>query len=241
MTPAPRIIITREREQGRSWAEQLRSLGVPVLELPLLRFEPVPPAAGLADEAFDWILLTSPQGVRAFFAAGLKVGAAQLGVLGEGTSQALREAGHADDLGLRVRDGRELATAFVGLATPGARVLLPGPRKRGPEVEEILTSAGFAVTAAPLYETLPVPPAELPDAPFAPGDIVFFGSPSTVRAFCGKWNARPEAVAIGETTAAVARQEGFATCVAETPDLDAMIRAAGLDPQAAPFTRESRT
>lgn len=241
MTPLPRIIITRELEQGRPWAERLRGLGLPVLELPLLRFAAVAPAAGLADRTFDWILFTSPQGVRAFFAAGLPVGAARLGVLGEGTAAALDEAGCADDLGLRARDGRELATAFVALAPEGARVLVPGPRRRGPEVEEILGAAGFDVTAAPLYETLPVPPGELPDDPFAPGDIVFFGSPSTVRAFCGKWSARPEAVAIGETTAAVTRQEGFATRVAETPDLDAMLRAAGLDPQAAPFTRESRT
>lgn len=234
MSAAPRIIVTREREQGRPWVEELTRRGHAVLELPLLQFRQLPMPAGLADKGFDWILLTSPQGVRAFLAAGLEIQGARLGVLGDGTASALAAAGLGDDLGLRARDGRELATAFVGIAELGARVLLPGPRKRGPEVEEILTAAGFEVTSAALYETLPVAAPELPEVAFQPDDRVFFCSPSTVRAFCGKWDARPRAVAIGETTAAVTRQLGFATSVAETPDLDAMIRAAGLDPIASP-------
>ena len=228
MPTTTRVIITREKEQGRPWAGQLRSNGWPVLELPLLRFSPVVPANDLIRKTFEWILFTSPQGVRAFFAAGLQVGSAKLGTLGEGTAAVLREVGHSDSLGIQVRDGRELATAFIALVDERARVLLPGPRHRGPEVEEILTAAGFNLTVAPLYETLPVPVDELPEDPFTPDDLVFFCSPSTVRAFCDKWDARPAVVAIGETTAAVTRQEGFPTAVAETPDLEAMIQAAGL-------------
>lgn len=239
MNDATRIVVTREKEQGRPWVAELTARGLPVLELPLLRYAPVAPVPGLADETFDWILLTSPQGVRAFITSGLEMGRARVGVLGEGTARTLADAGLNDDLGLRVRDGRELATAFVALAAEGSRVLVPGPRKRGPAVEQILTEAGFQVTLAPLYETLPVPAAELPDDPFTDHDLVFFCSPSTVRAFCARWDARPAAVAIGETTAAVTRQEGFATAVAETPDLDAMLRAAGLDHHPSPVSRES--
>ena len=88
---------------------------------------------------------------------------------------------------------------------------------------------------------MPVPPEELPNTHFDDNDIVFFCSPSTVHAFCAKWNARPLAVAIGETTAAVTQQEGFATVVAETPDLEAMIRAAGLDTLATPITPENES
>ena len=62
------------------------------------------------------------------------------------------------------------------------------------------------------------------------GDIVFFCSPSAVRAFAGAWTERPRCVAIGETTARAAREAGFATAVAATPDLEAMVLAAGLDP-----------
>ena len=234
MRSSPRIILTREREQNRPWAERLRAQGFSVLELPLLRFVPIAPAPGLNEQSFDWILFTSPQGVRAFCEAGLQVGKAKLGTLGEGTAKTLREAGLNDSLGVQAPNGRELALAFAVQVTEGARVLVPGPRRRGAEVEDILTAAGCDLTMAPLYETLPVPLDDLPAAPFAADDVVLFCSPSTVRAFCAKWTARPDAVAIGETTAAVTRQEGFPTFVAESPDLDAMIRAAGLDPFAAP-------
>ena len=54
--------------------------------------------------------------------------------------------------------------------------------------------------------------------------------PEWVRAFVAAWDERPACVAIGETTASFARQEGFKPLVADTPDLEAMIRAAGLDP-----------
>ena len=241
MTTTGRIIITREQDLNSVWAAKLQMWGLPVLELPLLRFTALAPAPEVIAGAFDWILFTSPQGVRAFFDAGLSVGNARLGTLGPGTARTLEEAGHADNLGIRAQDGRELATTFVAMAQEGTRVLLPGPKLRGPEVEEILTAAGYEVTVAPLYETLPVPVEELPEAPFAEGDVIFFCSPSTVRAFCAAWTQRPEAVAIGETTAAVMRQEGFATRVAETPDLEAMIQAAGLDSHATPFTPESES
>jgi uroporphyrinogen-III synthase len=76
-----------------------------------------------------------------------------------------------------------------------------------------------------------VPPEQLPPAPLAAGDVIFFCSPTAVRAFAAAWNDRPDCVAIGATTAAVAREAGFTPEVAATPDLEAMLRAAGLGPQ----------
>ncbi len=231
----PRIIVTRQQEQGEPWVRALVGAGLPVLNLPLLRYAPVPVDPALADRAFDWILFASPQGVRAFVAAGLETRGARLGALGTGTARALAEEGLHDDLGIAVRDGRELALAFLALAPEGHSVLLPGPVKRGLELPDLLRGGGYDVNVVNLYQTLPVTadelPADLPDhpeSPFAPGDLVFFCSPSAVRAFCGLWDARPDAIAIGEVTAAVTRQEGFATRVADTPDLEAMLRAAGL-------------
>ena len=59
---------------------------------------------------------------------------------------------------------------------------------------------------------------------------MFFASPSAVRAFVGAYAERPECVAIGETTARAALEAGFPAAVAATPDLEAMVLAAGLDP-----------
>ncbi len=229
MGSGPRIVLTRQQARNRPWAEVLRAAGVEVLELPLIRFEPLPPVSDPVPDDPDWILFTSPQAVRAFLEAGLTAGAARLGALGRGTAAALADADLAAEFTPGLNDGVEFATAFTAAISTPATVLLPGPQRRLREPVAILERAGFLVRELPLYRTEPVPAAELPDRPFRPGDVVFLCSPSTVRAFTAAWDERPACVAIGETTASAARAAGFAPRVAETPDLQAMVRAAGLD------------
>jgi uroporphyrinogen-III synthase len=230
MISSARIVLTRQQESNQAWADQLASAGRPVLELPLLRFEPLPAPDGFSPDAYEWILFTSPQGVRAFAAAGFSPGQARIATLGAGTRAVLAEHGWNDDLGADCLDGTELAATFSDQIQPPGRVLLPGPERRMADPRQSLETAGFSVTELPLYSTRPLEPGSLPVAPFATGDIVFFCSPSTVRAFISTWDERLPCVAIGETTAAVTREHGFPTQVAATPDLNAMIRAAGLDP-----------
>ncbi len=228
MGAARRIVLTRTAEQCRPWRAALEAAGHEVLELPLLRFVglPVPDPAPAADV----ILFTSPQGVRSFFDAGLRPGRARTGVLGDGTAAALAACGGADDLGLRAADGAELARRFLASYPEPCRVLLPGPAKRLTEPRASLEAAGFTVAELPLYRTEAVPPAELPDAPLRADDLIFFASPSAVRACAAAWGATAPCVAIGGTTAAAAREAGFDTLVADEPTLEAMVLAAGLDP-----------
>lgn len=233
-----RIILTRQRDRNRIWADRLAAAGHPTVDLPLIRYASLPVPEGLEAGSFDWILFTSPQGVKAFAEAGLATGSARLGALGSGTAAALEDAGLKDDLGARTADGRELARVFLARAAGPGRVLLPGPDRRLAEPKASLTAAGWDVRELPLYETRPVPADELPALDFAPDDTVFFCSPSAVRAFTEAWNQRPRCVAIGETTAQAARDAGFAVAVAATPDLSAMVLAAGLDPLPEPATSE---
>lgn len=242
-----RVVLTREAAQCRAWADALASAGVAVLELPLLRYAPLTPPADLDPAAFDWILFTSPQGVRAFADAGLSPGGARLGALGSGalgsgtgggTAAALADCGWRDDLGARCRDGAELARAFVDAGAAPARVLLPGPDHRLSEPAAGLRAAGCTVVELPLYRTEAIPAGDLPRDPFAQGDLVFFASPSAVGAFTAAYAARPPCVAIGETTAAAARAAGFDPLVADAPDLSAMARACGLGPVTDPSFRE---
>lgn len=232
-----RVVLTRQAEANRPWAQRLRQVGHGVLELPLLRFETL--AAPTEPVEADWILFTSPQGVKAFVAAGLSPGQARLTALGTGTSAALADAGLKDDLDLATRDGAELAAAFTARVDAPGRIVLPGPRRRLTDPRAALEAAGFTVAELPLYETVAVPPDDLPAAPFSGGDVVFFCSPSTVRAFTGAWDVRPDCVAIGETTAPALRDAGFAPAVADEPNLEAMVRAAGLAPIPAPANTEN--
>jgi len=238
MTGGHRIILTRQRDRNSVWAARLTKAGHDVVAMPLIRYETLPMADDVDPGSFDWILFTSPQGVKAFSEAGLKAGSAQVASLGNGTAAALAEAGLKDDLGLRTVDGAEFAQAFLAKVSGPGRVLLPGPTRRLNEPRASLETAGFEVRELPLYETCPVPRGELPAVDFHPGDMVFFCSPSTVRAFTEAWTERPRCVTIGETTAQAARPAGFEVAVAATPDLSAMVLAAGLDPLPEPVTPE---
>ncbi len=230
MTDELRIILTRQKDNNQAWAARLETAGHTVVEVPLIRYETLPVSDDLDPGSFDWILFTSPQGVKAFTAAGFSPGNARMGALGAGTADALVTAGLRDDLGARTLDGAEFAQVFLAKVSGGGRVLLPGADRRLADPRASLSAAGFEVTELPLYKTCSVPVKELPAVEFASGDIVFFCSPSTVRAFTEAWNIRPRCVAIGETTARASRPAGFETVVAATPDLSAMVLAAGLDP-----------
>lgn len=222
-----RVVLTREAQGNAPWLARLAELGIEALDLPLLRY--VELEAPAVPGAWDWALLTSPQAVRRFVAWPGRPAGLRLGALGGGTAAAVREAGLADELGSAAVDGAQLARDFLAREQAPRRVLLPGAEKRLTEPGASLRAAGFEVLEVPLYRTTVVPPGELPAAPWRDGDVVFFCSPSAVRAFAAAWDDRPDCVAIGATTAAAAREAGLEPGVAKSPDLEGMLRAAGLE------------
>lgn len=228
MTTPRRIVLTRTAEQCQPWHQALEARGVKVLSLPLLRFLRLEVQTEVDTTGFDWILFTSPQGVRAFFDAELPHGTAQFGVLGEGTATALQDCGRNDHLGVRALDGSGLAQEFIKRVPSPVRVLLPGPAHRMDDPHATLSAAGYDAIELPLYQTDAVPASDLPASPWQPDDLIFFASPSAVHACVAVWEPNTPCIAIGETTAAAARLAGFKVAIADTPDLEAMIQAAGL-------------
>lgn len=218
------IVLTRHTDQNRPWVQRLQSLGLSVLEMPLLEFEMLEAPSQKVTEDADWILFTSPRGVHAFVDAGLKAEGCRVGCLGTGTAAALAEHGIEDHLGFSGKNGEELAQAFKTKINPPAKVLLPGPVTRINAPLEILREAGFTVLDLPLYRTVPVAPTQPPGT----HAVIFFCSPSAVRSFAGALEERPECIAIGETTARTCRELGFPVRVADKPDLESMLQAAGL-------------
>ncbi len=208
--------------------------GVEVLTLPLLQFSQLDVSPTMDTAGFDWVLFTSPQGVRSFFDAELPYGSAQFGVLGEGTASALLTCGHDDHLGVRALDGGGLAREFIKRVPSPVRVLLPGPTHRMDDPHATLSAAGYDAVELPLYQTDTVPASDLPSDPWQPDDLIFFASPSAVHACVAVWEPNTPCIAIGETTAAAARLAGFKVAIADTPDLEAMIQAAGLTPVNSP-------
>lgn len=220
--------MTRERDRNRLWADQLQAAGLAFSLLPLVRYAPLPLPASREFTTFAWILFTSPQAVNAFTALRPEIGAAQIAVLGHGTAAAVKEAGWPVALNAGALDGAAFVQQFLTTAGKPCSVLLPGPKRRLSEPRASLDAAGYHVRELPLYETLPVAPETISAAELRPTDVVFFCSPSAVRAFAGARDDRPQCVVIGNTTAIACRDAGFDPAVADSPDLEAMVRAAGL-------------
>ena len=224
-----RIVLTRTADQNQLWQRKLEAAGACVLSLPVIRFITLKPESTPDFKSFDWILFTSPQGVRAFFDAGFQPGQSQMGVLGSGTAETLQQRGFNDHLGVRQKDGARFAQAFLEIVEGPASILLPGPEKRLEEPVTSLKAAGHRVHELCLYRTEAIPQAELSTEKPGPEDMIFFASPSTVVAYHSAYGLTGPCVAIGKTTAQTAREYGYDTQVADNPNLTAMAVAIGID------------
>lgn len=228
MAAEQRIILTRGKESNRNWAKRLHKAGLPFFELPLVQYAALPLPNERDFSTFGWILFTSPQGVRAFADLHPQLGDARCAVLGHGTAAALRKEGWPVAFNAGALDGVAFAADFLTAAGAPCNVLLPGPKRRLTEPRAALESAGYTVQELPLYETLPVAADAIATADIKPDDVIFFCSPSAVRAYAGAREDKPRCVAIGNTTADACRANGFAPVVADSPDLNAMVLAAGI-------------
>ena len=190
------IVITRPVEQAREFAERLAVEGARVTEfaaITIARIEEAEPLdtvlRGLA--AFDWIVLTSVNGVRAvaerLAALGLgweARGRARIAVIGPATARALDEQGVTPDfmpeefVAERIVDGLGNVAGqriLLARADVARRALADDLRLRGAEVAEI--AAYRAVVRPPDTEALRKTLVD--DRP----DAITFTSSSTVRGF----------------------------------------------------------
>ena len=214
-----KILLTRPKELISEMAVRLRRAGAEVLEMPAIETVPIEPNPALdrkmaelraGDKRPDWIIFTSPSGVRIFMErllseqdirvlAGIKIA-----VIGEGSAKKLRTYGIRADFMPSVYDGetlgRELARAAKirqaavkgnlqkpAEADPPVRILIPRAAIGNPELTEELQKAGnVEISDIAIYETRYVSP-ELIDVrtQIRNGEIDYavFTSASTVRGF----------------------------------------------------------
>ena len=126
-----RIVVTRPKELISRMASMLREKGAEVLELPAIRTVAQEPGGAL-DAALDelrqyqWLVFTSPMGVRIFFRAmeRLKMdlralGGAKIAAIGTGTEKELNARGLYADLIPETFDGEGLRPCTGGPAQRG--------------------------------------------------------------------------------------------------------------------------
>jgi len=244
-----RIVITRAREAGGSFAAGLRALGAEVTEFPTI--ETVAPDSYAAIDAalerlaiFDWVIFTSASGVERLLermstrAIDLRaLLGAKLGAIGPATAARLAVHG----LAVTAIPAEYRAEAIIEALGAGrirdARILIPRAQVAREVLPEMLIAAGAReVFVAPVYKTVKPRHAPIDSvremAAAGSIDLVAFTSSSTVTNFSemvGAAVARGlKAAAIGPITAETARSAGIQVVTQPTeytiPALIAAIR-----------------
>lgn len=233
-----RILVTRAQEQAAAMVDRLFELGAEPIEAPTIRIEPPEDYAPLDTacanlSSFDWVILTSVNGVDAFLRRLLDGGrdvrslhGVRIAAIGPATAAQLGQNGLRVDL---MPDEHRAEALFDALqradSLAGKRMLLP----RADLAREVLTAsleqAGADVTEVTAYRTV-LASAERDHAPDVYRmlldqeiDVVTFTSASTVRNFVKILGSGPAAdllrttlvAAIGPITAEAAGQLGIDT------------------------------
>jgi len=229
-----RILVTRTRAQASRFSRLLGEQGADVVECPVIEVRrlasPELEAALERLDSYQWIVLTSANGVEVFFDRLLASGrdlrvlhGARIAAIGTETARSLEERHLKPDLVPDDFRAEGLLEAMAGYDLKGARVLLPraagaravlpdGLRSRGADVDEVQTYE----SVAPIEGTERLR-AVLEDGPL---DCLTFTSSSTVTSFLGlldradekegrKRVAEARVACIGPITAQTAREAGL--------------------------------
>jgi uroporphyrinogen III methyltransferase/synthase len=239
-----RIVVTRAREQASALVERLAALGAATIEAPAIAV--AEPADGgealaaaverLAAGAYDWVVVTSPNGAQRLLAAlrsaGRDVralGGVRLAAIGPGTADVLARAHLVPDLVPERFVAESLLDALPPPPGEGGRVLLARAAVARDVLPDGLAAAGWAVDVVEAYRTEPVPVDDSTRAAVAAAEIVTFTSSSTVTNFLAAVGADavpPVVAAIGPVTAATARDHGLTVDVeAEVHTIDGLVDA----------------
>ncbi len=205
-----RVLVTRAREQAGSAAALLRDRGADPLVVPTIEIHPPSDPSAMIDavtqmgDRYDWVVLTSANGVERLFAEVTRqgrdaraFGKAKIAAIGPGTAAALERCGLRADLIAKEHRQEALAAellAELGLTPGPRRVLLARAEVARDVLPDTLRAAGCEVDVVSVYKTRSPPRALLEGlaALLDAGeiDVVTFTSSSTVEHLCDALEAR---------------------------------------------------
>jgi uroporphyrinogen-III synthase len=243
---AIKVVVTRARSQASTLVERLDSLGMDVIELPVIAIDnpadggvALRQAAGrLASGHYAWVVLTSPNAVsRLADALGTEPlpGDVRWAVVGTGTAAALSAAGVTAELVASGSLAEALADEFPvapsGVSSDPAttRVLFPRAETVRPVVAEGLAAKGWAVDEVIAYRTVAGDPDRAAIEQARGADAIAFTSSSTVTravALLGRAGVPSTVVSIGPQTSEAARDAGLTVAREASPHtLDGLVDA----------------
>lgn len=234
-----RVVVTRPRGQAGPLAELLEEQGAEVIAFPTIVIAP-PPDPGALERAvaeaaaYDWIVFTSANGVRAFFVRFVALGrdvrtlaAVRLAAIGPETAEELGR--HLLLPAVVPADYRAegLLAALAREDLAGRRILLPRAAGARAILPVELRARGATVDEVIAYQAVPPTDADVTGlrAALERGavDALTFTSSSTVRNFVSLVgrvevarlvrDGQPAVVCIGPVTAETAREHGLSVAV----------------------------
>lgn len=234
-----RIVVSRSRDQASALSDQLRSLGAEPVEVPMIDFA-APSDDGAAARAainqldrYDWVVLTSPNGARAFgeLLSSRAGGSAlpRIACVGPGTARQLTDRGIGVDLVPDRSVAEGLLASFPSAPASGASLLLFQAEVSRDVLHEGLAELGWAVDRVAGYRTIDAALTLDDRTAAADSDIVTFMSSSAVDRFVrlvGSESLPPVVACIGPITADTARAAGLQVDIeADEHTLDGLIDA----------------
>lgn len=188
-----KVVLTGTERLSAVLARELTEAGLEVETCPLVAVEALD-GPRLRVDRYDWLLLTSRNGVEALYAR-LDGPLPRVAVVGPGTAQALRERGVEPDIVASVSTQEGL---LADLPRPAGNVLFAGAE----DARDLLIRE-LGADFVPLYRTRAIRPASFPAA-----DLVVLASASAARALAALGLDLP-VVSIGPVTSAAARSLGL--------------------------------
>ena len=236
-----KVVVTRPKELVSKMSRKLRDAGAEVLELPAIATKRIENNVRLyraLDEidSYDWIVFTSPTGVKIFFRELLDWGIdhrslsrVKFAVIGEGSKKELMEHGFAADLMPKdVYDVEHLGEILAETAKKDQRILIPRAKAGNDEILRKLD--GFYVDDIPTYDTVYESWNFIDEKKlFESGEIgcVAFTSASTVKGFMeatkGLDYTKITAACIGKQTKAAADAAGMKTYMSNKATMDSLV------------------
>jgi len=235
-----RVLITRAKDQAGSLANELEALGATVLEIPVIEIRP--PTSYVALDAtlsnienYDWLVLTSVNGVEALFARMQTLGFGpekllhlNIAAIGPATEEAIEVHGLPVDV-VPVKYVAESVVEALRDQVRGKRVLLVRAKVARDVIPEELRKAGARVHVVEAYETAAPEESRARlrkalDSPQERPTVITFTSSSTARNFAALIGSDEPAKAvhgiiiasIGPVTSATLRELGLPVDVEAT-------------------------
>ncbi|MEW9700157.1 uroporphyrinogen-III C-methyltransferase [Paenibacillus sp. SI8] len=164
-----RVLVTRARSQASELVDLIDELGGEAVEFPVIRLQTPsrPDVLQKLDETldrlqeFDWILLTSVNGVEFFFRRlrekridVRRMGNARIAAVGPKTAEALASYGILADVLPAKYQAEDMLEAIQAELKPGQKVLLPTADLAREYLPSKLAELGLQVTEVDVYENV---------------------------------------------------------------------------------------